>query len=82
MQESKEAFGTRLQFPERLALNAGKYTANQPTRLAHHDDGNDRAKAMRDLLKSSVQAACTIRSWRSPNVFWHDSGRKADTTEK
>jgi len=24
----------------RLTLNAGKHTANQPTRLAHLDDGN------------------------------------------
>src|SRR5271166_5615435 len=28
-------------FFARLTLNAGKHTANQPTRLAHLDDGND-----------------------------------------
>jgi hypothetical protein len=27
----------------RLTLNAGKHTSNQPTRLAHLADGNDRA---------------------------------------
>jgi hypothetical protein len=39
----------------RLTLNAGKHTANHPARLAHLDDGNDRAswsRATRDLLKS------------------------------
>src|ERR1700681_905741 len=43
MQQAKQPFGTRLQFLTRLTLNAGKHTANQPTRLAHLDDGNDRA---------------------------------------
>src|ERR1700686_2192897 len=43
MQQAKQPFGTRLQLLERLTLNAGKHTANQPTRLAHLDDGNDRA---------------------------------------
>src|SRR5262249_15322275 len=33
----------RLQLLARLTLNAGKHTANQPARLAHFDDGNDRA---------------------------------------
>src|ERR1700719_1967236 len=41
MQQAKQPFGTRLQFLARLTLNAGKHTANQPTRLAHLDDGND-----------------------------------------
>src|ERR1700741_4302107 len=43
MQQAKQPFCTRLQLLARLALNAGKHTANQPTRLAHLDDGNDRA---------------------------------------
>src|ERR1700674_4193911 len=43
MQQAKQPFGTRLQLLARLTLNAGKHTANQPTRLAHLDDGNDRA---------------------------------------
>jgi hypothetical protein len=43
MQRAKQPFGTRLQLLARLALNAGKHAANQPTRLAHLDDGNDRA---------------------------------------
>src|SRR5205807_9179591 len=43
MQQAKKPFCTRLQLLARLALNAGKHTANQPARLAHLDDGNDRA---------------------------------------
>ena len=43
MQQAKQPFCTRLQLLARLALNAGKHTGNQPTRLAHLDDGNDRA---------------------------------------
>src|SRR5207253_3923635 len=43
MQQAKEPFGTRLQLLARLTLNAGKHTGNQPARLAHLDDGNDRA---------------------------------------
>jgi hypothetical protein len=30
---------SRLQLLARLTLNSGKHTANQPTRLAHLDDG-------------------------------------------
>src|ERR1700751_5807843 len=43
MQEGKQPFRARLQLLARLTLNAGKHTANQPARLAHLDDGNDRA---------------------------------------
>src|SRR6266436_772567 len=41
MQQAKQPFCTRLQLLARLALNAGKHTGNQPTRLAHLDDGNN-----------------------------------------
>src|ERR1700730_8526701 len=41
MQQAKQPFGTRLQFLARLTLNAGKYTGDQPARLAHLDDRND-----------------------------------------
>src|ERR1700726_4724285 len=41
MQQAKQPFCTRLQLLARLALNAGKHTGNQPTRLAHLDDDND-----------------------------------------
>src|SRR2546423_14436289 len=41
MQQGKQPFWARLQLLARLALNAGKHTGNQPTRLAHLDDGND-----------------------------------------
>src|SRR6516225_9855959 len=43
MQEGKQTLRARLQLLARLTLNAGKHTANQPARLAHLDDGNDRA---------------------------------------
>src|ERR1700760_2804945 len=43
MQHGKQPFWTRLQLLARLALNAGNNTADQPARLAHLDDGNDRA---------------------------------------
>jgi hypothetical protein len=43
MQHGKQPFWARLQLLARLTLNAGKRTANQPARLAHLDDGNDRA---------------------------------------
>jgi hypothetical protein len=35
MQQAKQPFCTRLQLLAWLALNAGKHTGNQPTRLAH-----------------------------------------------
>src|ERR1700751_3334325 len=43
MQYGKQTLRARLQLLARLTLNAGKHTANQPARLAHLDDGNDRA---------------------------------------
>src|SRR5215467_2972048 len=43
MQHRKQPAWARLQLLTRLALNAGKHTANQPARLAQLDDGNDRA---------------------------------------
>jgi hypothetical protein len=43
VQQRKQPFWARLQLLARLTLNAGKDTANQPARLAHLDDGNDRA---------------------------------------
>jgi hypothetical protein len=43
MQQGKQPFWARLQLLGRLTLNAGKHTPNQPARLAHLDDGNDRA---------------------------------------
>src|SRR6202011_5911792 len=43
MQHGKQPFWARLQLLARLTLNAGEHTANQPARLAHLDDGNDRA---------------------------------------
>src|SRR5438270_5420369 len=43
MQHGKQPFWARLQLLAGLTLNAGNDTADQPARLAHLDDGNDRA---------------------------------------
>src|SRR6516162_7727079 len=43
MQHGKQPFGARLQLLAWLTLNTRNYTANQPARLAHLDDANDRA---------------------------------------
>src|ERR1700746_2703332 len=43
MQEGKQPLWAGVQLFARLTLNAGEHTANQPARLAHLDDGNDRA---------------------------------------
>src|SRR5438874_1390912 len=43
MQQAKQPFWARLQLLARLTLNAGKHAGNQPTRVAHLDDGYDRA---------------------------------------
>src|ERR1700726_1185707 len=40
MQQAKKPFRTRFQLLLRLTLNAGKHPGDQPTRLAHLDDGN------------------------------------------
>src|SRR5437762_8235029 len=43
MQQAKQPFCTGLQLLARVALNTGKHTGYQPARLAHLDDGDDRA---------------------------------------
>src|SRR6266487_6916663 len=43
MQQGKQLFWARLQLLARLTLNAGKHAGNEPARLTHLDDGNDRA---------------------------------------
>jgi hypothetical protein len=43
MQQAKQPFWARLQLLARLTLNAGKHAGNEPARLAHLDDDNDRA---------------------------------------
>src|SRR5580692_12069217 len=43
MQQGKQPLRARLLLLARLTLNTGKHTTNQPARLAHLDDGNDRA---------------------------------------
>src|SRR5438105_5574157 len=43
MQQAKEPFWARLELLARLTLNAGKHAGDQPARLAHLDNGYDRA---------------------------------------
>src|SRR4051794_18955215 len=43
MQQTKQPFWARLELLARLTLNPGKHAGNQPARLAHLDDGYDRA---------------------------------------
>ena len=55
MQQGKQPVWARIELLARLTLNAGKHAGNQPARLAHLDDGNDRAILVQgdeDLLKS------------------------------
>src|SRR6266446_1795564 len=72
VQQAKQPFGTRLQFLARLTLNAGKHTANQPTRLAHLDDGNDRAI----LVQGDEGPAQVVRLGHqgTPSVSYSDDG--------
>src|SRR5580700_1278269 len=43
MQQAKQPFWARIELLARLTLNPGKHAGNQPTPLAHLDDGYDRA---------------------------------------
>src|SRR3984893_8720953 len=43
LQQGKQPFWARLQLLARLTLNPGKHAGNEPARLAHLDDGYDRA---------------------------------------
>src|SRR5436309_10220016 len=72
MQQAKQPFWTRLQLLARLALNAGKHTGNQPTRLAHLDDGNDRAI----LVQGDGGSAQVVRLGHqgTPSVSYSDDG--------
>src|SRR5882757_9892969 len=64
VQQAKQPFGTRLQLLAWLALNAGKHTGNKPTRLAHLDDGNDRA-----ILVQGDQGPAQSLPRRRPGSF-------------
>src|SRR6202045_2645434 len=72
MQQAKQPFCTRLQLLAWLALNAGKHTGNQPTRLAHLDDGNDRAI----LVRGDEGPAQVVRLGHqgTPSVGYSDDG--------
>src|SRR3954465_15722707 len=43
MQHCKQPFWARLELLARLTLNPGKHAGDETARLAHLDDGNDRA---------------------------------------
>jgi hypothetical protein len=43
MEQRKQPFWARLELLARLTLNAGKHAGDEPARLAHLDDGYDRA---------------------------------------
>src|SRR5580692_11091520 len=72
MQQAKQPFCTRLQLLAWLALNAGNHTGNQPTRLAHLDDGNDRAI----LVQGDEGPAQVVRLGHqgTPSVGYSDDG--------
>src|SRR3954449_11862596 len=72
MQQGKQPFCTRLQLLARLALNAGKHTGNQPTRLAHLNNGNDRAV----LVQGDEGPAQVVRLGHqgTPSVSYSDDG--------
>src|SRR6476660_1012134 len=72
MQQAKQPFCTRLQLLARLALNAGKHTGNQPSRLAHLDDGKDRAI----LVQGDEGPAQVVRLGHqgTPSVGYSDDG--------
>src|SRR5580704_1461408 len=62
----------RLQLLAWLALNAGKHTGNQPTRLAHLDDGNDHII----LVQGDEGPAQVVRLGHqgTPSVGYSDDG--------
>src|SRR5271168_538863 len=72
MQQGKQPFWVRLQLLARLALNAGKHTGNQPTRLAHLDDGTDCAI----LVQGDEGSAQVVRLGHrgTPSVSYSDDG--------
>jgi hypothetical protein len=64
MQHGKQLFWARLQLLARLTLNAGKHAGNEPARLAHLDDGNDRA-----ILVQGDEGPAQSLPWRGPGSF-------------
>src|SRR6201987_5126008 len=71
MQQDKQPFCARLPLLAWLALNAGKHTGNQPTRLAHLDDGNDRAILVQGSSTSWSSSQWTL-CWREMDSnFWY-----------
>ena len=63
MQQAKQPVWTRLQLLARLTLNPGKHAGNQPARLAHLDDGYDRAILVQGD-EGPAQNRCILRSRR------------------
>src|SRR5689334_13268529 len=57
MQQANQPFWARLQLLARLTLDAGKYAGDEPARLAHLDDGYDRAI----LVEGDERSAQVVR---------------------
>src|SRR5437667_12870199 len=72
MQQAKQPFWARLQLLARLTFNPGKHASNEPTRLAHLDDGNDRAI----LVQGDEGPAQVVRLGHqgTPSVTYSDDG--------
>jgi hypothetical protein len=58
MQQGKQPFWARIELLARLTLNAGKHAGNEPARLAHLDDGNDRAILVQVRASCAPDAQC------------------------
>jgi hypothetical protein len=64
MQLGKQPFWARLKLLARLTLDAGKHAGNQPARVAHLDDGNDRAILVQGD-EGSAQVVRLLHRWHS-----------------
>src|SRR5205823_2733816 len=64
MQQGKQPFWARIELLARLTLNAGKHAGNEPARLAHLDDGYDRA-----ILVQGDEGSAQSLPRRRPGAF-------------
>jgi hypothetical protein len=64
MQQRKQPFRARPELLARLTLNAGKHAGDEPARLAHLDNGYDRA-----ILVQGDEGPAQNLPWRKPGSF-------------
>src|SRR5690348_15073816 len=64
MQHCNQPFWARLELLARLTLNPGKHAGDEPARLAHLEDGNDRA-----ILVQGDEGPAQSLPWRKPGSF-------------